>query len=286
MSRISDILLLVRDSLADSSAQRWSDARLLRLLSEAQKDIARHTRVLRSSYTFSVLEGVSNYTLPDNIHVITRAASGDCEIPLITYDQLDEQYRKIGTCWETETGNTIEALVYDRRNMDDIRVFPIPDSGIADNTYTFENTGDLTFVGDDALGITIGIDDYTLTSLYGVAVDLYDPLISLESFDTPYGVVSSITESNVQVTIWYTALAPAITSLDDTLTVPSMYDAAMRYYIIGTAFTDDNDAAFRQKGADAMAMYDRELNVAKNMVHNNGVRNAAARTTSYRSAFE
>ena len=150
MSRIDDIILRTRDVLADLDQQRWTDAQLLRLVDDGQKDIATHSKILKSSYTFSLADGVHTYTLPDNIWLITRASDQDgCRLALISYDSMDEQVEKLGVtrthrnqqrfphtvnfdffpkyCWETDTGKSPLALVYDNRNLNQIRVYPIPD---------------------------------------------------------------------------------------------------------------------------------------------------------------
>ena len=41
MARIEEILVRVRDTLSDPNKERWSDERLLRLMDEAQKDVAK-----------------------------------------------------------------------------------------------------------------------------------------------------------------------------------------------------------------------------------------------------
>jgi hypothetical protein len=202
MTRLTDILLKARDTLVDHADERWSEARLIRLVDEGQKDIARHSKILRGEYQFNVSEGIYKYPLPDDVWLLTRATYDDNLISLVTYDSMDESARKeyindsrylprdvqtfndTGINWETTVGNEVEALVFDNRNMDEIRVFPIPDEGVADFTYTFENADTPVYVGDEVLGVVSGIDDYTLDSIYGVATDLYDPAIAQETFDS------------------------------------------------------------------------------------------------------
>ena len=49
MSRIDDILLRARDTLADPDSRRYTNDRLLRLLSDAQKDIGTSSVIHRYS---------------------------------------------------------------------------------------------------------------------------------------------------------------------------------------------------------------------------------------------
>ena len=205
MARIDDILTKARDRLVDHDKQRWSDARLLRLVDEAQKDIAKHSKILKGDTSIQLAEGQHTYDLPSDVWLITRAAFADCEIPLTSYDQMDEQGRKEvitdrdynayerhrgyninygdnygRVCWELTEGSRIEYVIYDNRDMDRIRVYPIPNADIAANDYTFSNDGDIEFVGVEVFGVVIGIDDYTVATVFGVLTDLYDPAIATD----------------------------------------------------------------------------------------------------------
>ena len=58
MSRISSIIIRTRDTLADPEGDRWSDERLLRLIDEAQKDICRRAKLLRTKKNIPIINGV------------------------------------------------------------------------------------------------------------------------------------------------------------------------------------------------------------------------------------
>ena len=379
--RIDDILTRARDSLVDHDKQRWSDERLLRLVDEAQKDIARHSKLLKGTYEFSLEVGVAEYELPDEVWLITRASFDGCELALITYDKMDEAARKETikdhriternrgysfndgygkVCWEQTTGATIEALIYDNRNIQDIRVYPIPDGAIAASQYTFQNAGyldpsiyeadspygvltgvpdtdelleelgvvvdadsilylitnpdscngatlvdnvdfnspfgltaeiidtiqEVGFHGDELLGEVVGIDDYTLDTVYGFTTDLYDPTVDTEKFDSPYGVVTDTTESQSSIKIWYIRNPATLVSTDSELEIAPIFDTALRLYVVGNAFLDDNDAAYRQKGQEFLAFYDRELGIASSTSSSDGVRSPSTNQTSYRGPFD
>lgn len=385
MSRIDDILVRVRDSLADAGKQRWSDERLIRLIDEAQKDIARHSKLLKGQAEFSLSVGEAFYALPDDLWLLQRATFNDCEIPLTSYDQLDEQGRKEvvndrdynaferhrgynvnygdnygRVCWELTTASRIEYLVYDNRDLSEIRVYPIPDENIAESTYTFQNAGfldpviyeanspygvltdvpdadqlieelgvtvdadsilflitdpegcngvtlvddvtfdspfgligeiedlvkDVGFHGDEQLGVVVGIDDYTLDSVFGVTTDLFDPEIDDEEFKSVFGVVTGVNESVAVIRIWYIRLPKVISLATDTLEIHSMFDTAIRYFVVGNAYLDDNDAAYRQKGTETLQMYERELDLAKTTSSRDGVSSPTNYRTSYRGPFE
>lgn len=155
MSRISDIMLRARDTLADPVGDRWSDDRLLRLIDEAQKDICRRAKLLRAKTTLTVLEGKSIYQLPDDLLLLTRVLVDDKKIDFIDHEELDE----LNETWETEVGK-IEYIVLDRRNRHILKTYRIPDASAVNksNEYSFINSGyleDITYQADSDFGILV-----------------------------------------------------------------------------------------------------------------------------------
>lgn len=311
MSRIEDIIARARDRLADPNKERWSDERLLRLVSDAQQDIVLHTEMLKQTVDIPLVVGQFLYALPEDCYRILRCSYDNGQIPLLTYNVMDEQARKEVTnddnyerdsyyswpgsdfgirevTWQDVTGSEVEAVIFDNRNPQQIRFYPIPDSGIADSEYTFENAGPVVFAGDELYGVVTAIEgppDYTFDSVYGCTTSLYDPSIQTEIFESVYGVVTSISETKGFVRIWYTRKTPELNSLVDELDVPCMYDKALRYFVIAHAYDDDYDTGNMEKSNKALAQYEREFNLARKFNETDGVRNAVYRT-NYRSAFE
>ena len=308
-SRIENILTRARDTLADPNAERWSDARLLRLLDEAHKDLAKQTKILKGQHTILVEIDVHTYTLPENLWLITRAAYADADIKLVSYDSMDERVRKdrlserpsdsrergygyrsaidytINRTWQLDDGPEITALVYDNRNLHDIRVYPIPNAGIADSNYEFTNAGDISFDGDEMLGVVTDITDYTFNTPFGLLAELYEPSIIVETGDV-YGVTTAINEAKKAVNIWYIRIPDELTTVDDSLETPTMFDVALKHYIVGHAFRDDLDVQYREMGAESIRLYNRELDVAQETNRTDGTRNATAFTSTYRGGFE
>lgn len=310
-TRIVNILTRVRDTLADPNKERWSDERLLRLLDEAQQDVAKQSQLLKGTYDLSLVIGQAEYSLPEDLWLITRATFDDYEIPLRSYDNMDEQAKKdtlsrsgrLGVertrgysvnldsayrraNWEVSEGSNIEALIFDNRNMQNIRVYPIPDSSIAESAYTFENAGTPEYAGDELLGVSTSITDYSLSSIYGVITSLYEPSIENEIFDSVYGVVTGITESEVVVKIWYIKTPEALTTLADNLELPRMFDVALKHYVVGHALRDDLETQYREMGAESLNLYERELGIAKATNRTDGTRNATNHSSTYRGGFE
>ena len=203
-TRLQNILTRARDSLADTNGERWSDDRLIRLASEAQQDIAKRTRILKGQASIPLNVGEHTYTLPPDVYELTRATFDDYKIPLVSYNDLDdlilrtiaadrfsEDHRdffnridNLTDRWQTETGSRVEALVFDRRNMDEIRVFPIPDDTIAEATYEFVAGG---FLSEH---------EYEVNSPFGVIVDTSGDT----AFNSVYGTLSSAQSINYLIT--------------------------------------------------------------------------------------
>lgn len=254
-SRIQDIIIRARDTLGDASAQRWTNDRLLRLVSEAQRDIASHSRILKGFTTLNLAVGVHTYTLPEDVWLITRATFGEAKIPLYSHDDLDRivsisrdraetfnaRYTSSETIddnyykfkWQTDTGDEIEALIYDRREINKIRVYPIPNEDIADNIYTFANAGylaDIIYeantpygVWTEAENLDAFVDNFGVTtSASAVNYIITDSSscngIELETdvtFSSPFGLVGEYTETIKSVQFHGDEALGVTTSVDD-----------------------------------------------------------------------
>lgn len=340
MTRIDKILLQVRDSLSDPDQERWSDDRLLRILSEGQKDIARQTQILKGESEIPLLAGQYTYDLPEDLYLLMRVVFGNEVISLMSHQDMD--HMNLG--WFSKYGPDIQALVYDKLDLHKIRTFPIPNERIAGTDFVFANEGSVEPINSDqAKGVVTGYDagqlnelngvltDYDINaptsfnSLYGVLsrlirgdtkVTYYDDYLgittSVEGVDggTPYGLVSdidynedfvdlpdtsvfssdfgvitNIREITSNLKIYYIKDAPEVVNKSDELTVPSIFDTAIKYYIIAKAYADDIDAEYQTKSDRAMLIYQREMDtVGTQLNRTDGTRSTQYRTR-YRGAF-
>lgn len=122
MTRIEKILIRVRDTLADPKGERWSTARLIRLIDEAQKDICRRAKLLRSKTQFIVFDGQATYTMPEDFLLLDKVYINNEPIPLTGHTDLDKAYGR----WDSLKGR-VSRVVYDKQMRGEIRLFPIPD---------------------------------------------------------------------------------------------------------------------------------------------------------------
>ncbi len=306
--RIAQIFRLARQKLGDKDKERWTDTDLLDLLDLGHKDIARHAKLLRDEYELPVVIGQAIYQLPPDIYTIIRAEYANQKLLLTTYDDMDMQARKssvandkydyYGTmppnsdfgidrlaAWMTETGSEPSALIYDKHNLAEIRVFPIPE--LSDNVaqYKFSNESgvELPFVGAELYGVVTAMEDYTFDSPYGVVTDLYDPYY-IDTFNDESGCVTSVYESSGTIIIRYIKTPDTLATVDADLLTPRTYDTALMHYIVGNALLNDLDERNSARGQAELVMYQRELELATRDAARNATRKP--RNVSYRGAFD
>lgn len=121
MTRVENILLRARDTLADTKKERWSDERLLRLVDEGQLDICMRAKLLRETYSTPVIDGKAEYKLPDDLLYLDRVLYNGSRIEMVGHTQLD---REKGS-WEKDKGEPYY-VVFDKQNRGHLRLYPIP----------------------------------------------------------------------------------------------------------------------------------------------------------------
>jgi hypothetical protein len=250
-TRIEDILVRVRDSLADEDKSRWSDNRLLRLVDEAQKKIATKCQLLRRYTTVSVLANQGEYTLPSDVYLITRVRDEDgAKIPIKSHADMDDYMR--GGEWEFDTGANVQFIVFDNQAPASFKTYPIVNAD-ADGE---------AFITDD-YGVTADIEGDTLSSGFGVVVDVVTNSLQSLQMNSVYGVVTDMSEVTEVLRVYYRAKPVTITSDQDELEIDDKWDAAIKHYVVGMALHDDQDTQNRAVSSDEMAMYGMEFKDAK-----------------------
>lgn len=240
--RIRNILKKARYTLADPKSDRWTDARLLSILSSGQKDVARQTRLLKELVSIPLEVGISDYDLPEDTWLVTRASFADRPIDMLSYDHMDEH----SCTWQLESSDKISAVIYDRRNLTRIKVYPIPNAGYIVNSYDV----------NPILGVTDSVDNVAANTPFGVLTALDTGSVFSPNV---FGVVSDINVVTGVLRINYIKDAPDIVTQDDELVLSKLFDEALEYFVIGKAFLDDLDSGYQEKGLAFMQMYDREI---------------------------
>jgi hypothetical protein len=302
-SRIEQILRLARQTLGDKNKDRWSDQDLLDLLDLGHKDYAHHARILRGTHDIPLIAGQAVYTVPDDVYVILRAEYEDEKLTLATYDEMDQVAHRQNTSnkrisrlmhdfnsasvnWQRDESDEPLAIIYDKSNMNELRVYPIPAGVENDINYTFENESGivLPFAGAEMFGIVTGLDDYSFDTVYGTVVDMYDPQL-IENFDTVLGEIVDIGVSTNNLQIRYIKTPDTLDDVGDTLLTPRAFDVGLKYFVVGHALRNDLDQQNSARGLQELALYDRELEQAIKVSTTNAT-SSTDTVTHYRSAFE
>jgi len=271
-TRVEDLLVRVRDSLADEDKSRWSDSRLLRLVDEAQKKIATKCQLLRRYTTISILANKSEYELPEDAYLITRAVDEKGrKIDVKSHADMDDasngtasrsaryssyqdgsNINLVTETWELDTGSKVEYLVFDNQEPGWFKTYPIVND---------VDDGEV-FVTPD-YGLTADIESDILSSPYGVVVDVTTNALQSLQMNSVYGVVTAMSEVIEILRIYYRAKPTTITAVTDLLEIDDKWDAAMKHYVISMALHDDQDTQNRAVSSDEMTLFGIEFKDAK-----------------------
>ena len=231
-TRLEEILVRARDTLADPNQERWLDAQLIRLADDAHKSLVEQTSLLRTKFTVPIADGQELYTLPTNIHQISRVLDGSfINLPLLSHEQADIE---LGIGWEQTIGAPTH-VIFDKLAPNDFKLYPIPTN------------------------VPVGVVTPLATQV-GVTSS---GTIEASGFSSPYGVVTGfLTTPLAQLTIYGTLKATTIVLPTDLLESPDVYDRAIKFYITGMALRDDKDVQNRQMGAEELQFWQIELRKA------------------------
>jgi len=176
-TRVERILSNARLTLADPNKERWDDATLIAILNEAQIDFCQQTQMLHERVDVPIIIGNPYFNLPDDCWLLTRVLYDNSPLPLVTHHELDNvtMSRRFvdfglptaGSRWEVTKGEP-QAIIYDRRNMLEGKVYPIPDRPIKDVAYNFVGTPSETFYNIDFYGVASETFGATLLDDFGV----------------------------------------------------------------------------------------------------------------------
>ena len=170
-----------------------------------------------------------------------------------------------------DTGTVVEFIVFDNQEPGYIKTYPI---------VTADNASEV-FV-TDAYGVTVTIEEDILSSVYGIVIDVSGNAVDTTQFDTPYGVVTYMSEVQDVLKIYYRAKPTTITSINDSLEIDDKWDAAIKHYVVGMALHDDQDTQNRAVSADEIGLYGVEFGEAKQISAQDSASRSEHRT-SYNS---
>lgn len=263
MGRIASILERVRDSLSDPDSDRWSDARLLRLVDEAQRHIAVKAKLLRTKIAIPIIADIAEYSLPEDAFNVTRVLVANAvtldidnpagKEPVPIYSHIDMDRKDIS--WETHTGTLIEAVIFDKITPTTLKIYPIPDTSDAVTEYTL--TSDFGIVTDSTTDVVV--------PPFGLVGSITATASLSYSFTSDFGVVTDMAAIVNGLTVYYLRTPNLIDDVDiaSALEIDAAFDLAIKHYVIGMAFRDDLDAQNRKLGSEALALFANEFIDAK-----------------------
>lgn len=254
MSRVQDYINDIRHELADPRKERWSDSRLLSLLSDAQAEIAHELRCLVSRVSLSVIAGVREYKLPDNADLLLRVYSTNGPIEKVSHFEMDAN----DPTWEFETGPTVQKVVYDLLTPNRIILYPVPTVDGAADVYTFEAGDQDAYVGSNRLGVVTGIDNYTFGSQSGEVTDLFQPGFD-EVFSSQFGVVTDIREILSTLVVQYSRRPAVLSSLSSELELSESFKLALIHFACFRALSADLDTKSATLSQTHFALYNAQM---------------------------
>ena len=228
MSRIDDILLKVRDVLADHAGTRWPDATLLRHLTSGVNDFLLRAKVTKSTLFIALETNIGLYSIKDFSQEIVRVQYLGKALTVKTTKDMDE----LDPDWENTTGIEPKFVIFDTYPQGTFRIYPKVTE--------------------------LAVDAIAYNSLYGAIIDI-------ENTDDLYKLPSdSLSTLNVTKYLKVTYIKKQNTiTLSSVLDLDSMYDDALVFYTSGMALRNDADTQNRAFGAEQLKLYDSVLLVAK-----------------------
>ncbi len=221
--KAKDILETVRYRLADTRKDRWTDKRLLALLSNGLKDIAKNTTLFVETVFVILQDNVVDIDLTDRAVKIIRVEYLDQVLPFITFDEMDKKDPE----WQLAEGDEIEYIVYDKQARGCVKIYPIVTNQINDNIVYNSNYGVVTSIS------------------YG---DI-QPYMS-----NVYGDISGIPDTGI-LKVYYIRKHDTITDIEQELEIDELCEDPLNHYIVGHALRDNQDTQNRAIGNEELNLY-------------------------------
>ncbi len=157
-----DIMNQARERLGDIKKQRWTDNRLLDIVSQGQVDMCIASGYLRKTAIIPLSLGESIYQLPSDCITIKRVEYKDEKLPLHTRNDID-----------TPRATLTDYTAYKSNlNMDKLEIRPAPTELITRISFVMGDASDDSFQVTPLYGVVTRTDDTSITvePKYGTTV--------------------------------------------------------------------------------------------------------------------
>lgn len=240
MSRISNILLEVRDIVGDIDEIKYSDDTLIRLLNRGIVQINTAGNIIKAKSYIKIENNIASYNLSDIAQKIDRVQYLESNVQNLSYTELD----KINTNWQNVTGDVVQYVSFDNNIPCKFIIYPKIINNVIDNIVS--------------------------NSLYGGVIDI---TITDGSLEIPVNTIDSY--GFKYLTVYYTKKPNKldVNSADLEWELDTQYDIPLVYYISGEALRLNNDTLNRQVGVDQLTLFREYITVLKNKqsLQNNSV---------------
>lgn len=226
---VKDILLKIRDVLADHQKQRWSDDTLLRLLNEGINNFILQTKTLKLRSYIPIETNKTVYDMSPYASSIDRVQYMDQVLIAKTEEEMDRY--KID--WLSDEGETPKFVIFDNLKQGSFRLYP----KIVGNT----------------------INNIVQNQVYGglIDVDINESLYMNPQFS------SAAFQGYKQLIVCYVG-KPNLVDLESTeIEIDNVYEPAIVAYVSGQALRLDSDTLNRDFGAEQLSIYKGYVDQAK-----------------------
>lgn len=218
-----EILKQARYTLSDLSKDRYSDERLLALLDQGVKDIAKNTTIFVEFSYIVIANNVVDYDFSPIATKIVRVEYLDQPVDFKTYADMDRN----GRLWQHEVGDRPKAFVVDNHKRAYVKMYPIVNN--AYNPYI------------------------TYSSLYGITTDIsYTDILPV--MEDHYGDIGSI-PAQALLKLFYVRKHEDIIDINQEVIIDELCKEPLAHYIAGRALRDNQDTQNRAMAAEEMQFY-------------------------------
>lgn len=105
---ISRARIYMRDTSSDASRQRFSDSQLLGFLNDGQREANSYAWLLKSSYTFTLSGGTTEYAMPSDFMATWRVEYARKKLDQTSINELDA----MSIAWKTASGTPQRYYLY------------------------------------------------------------------------------------------------------------------------------------------------------------------------------
>ena len=223
-----DILKSARYMLSDTGMNRWTDERLLSLLNDGLRDIAKTTILFTRNVFLGISNEVVDYDLSSTVIKIHRIEWLGEPLPFYSFEEMDKKY---GKGWQSVTGTEPLAIVYNLQNSGCFKIYPIVSNAQNDHMVFSQTYGIITYI--------------TYSDIEFLLEDDFGDLGELE--ETGY------------LKIFYTRKHPKVTDVNTEIELDDLTLEPLAHYIAGRALRDNTDVQNRTVGNEEINFYMKAL---------------------------